>query len=128
MAKATAEETAAVAEQDPAVVDVSEIKMPFSVRKFRELRDDYIRRNNIDAKDFDDFRFIREQGLPNPTRVYRVSPFIKGGKESIGEPKEIEAVDSSEAIQRYRDSAKGDNAERIQSIDCRFETSIVSEG
>lgn len=50
----------------------------------------------------DVFRYLREQGLPAPTRKIRVSGagVLKGSQTTL-DPREVEAVDESDAIRRY---------------------------
>ena len=67
-----------------------------------------------EAARLDRFRFIREHGLPNPTRLYRVS----GRRAAHGEgridmgPIEVEATDEADAILRAADQLGISHRER----------------
>lgn len=55
-------------------------------------------------EEIDPFQFIREHGLPNPVRLYRVTGTGKpetGGGKVEGEPMEIDAVDPTDATNQY---------------------------
>lgn len=55
-------------------------------------------------EEIDPFQFLREHGLPNPVRLYRVTGTGKaetGGGKVEGEPMEIDAVDPTDAHNQY---------------------------
>lgn len=64
-----------------------------------------IRREDI-PQGVDPFRYVREHGYTNPTRKYRVTPQAKPELAAKLRSLEIEAVDESEAINKYVDAFK----------------------
>lgn len=76
---------------------------PFRPRDLNALIIEHCDRHNIqgDARaKLDPHKFLKEHGLPNPTKKYRVVGY-KGDKELP--PDEFEAVDESEASALYRE-------------------------
>ena len=59
-----------------------------------------IRRSDIPAG-VDAFQWIRSEGYINPTRKYRVTPMAKAEIVSRLRSLEVEAVDESEAVNKY---------------------------
>lgn len=52
-------------------------------------------------KGVDGFHWLRSEGYLNPTRKYRVTPFGKAETVSRLKSIEVEAVDESEAVNKY---------------------------
>lgn len=80
---------------------VADLPIPFRPRHLTEAIRLYAAEHDITGEalaKIDPHRFIREHGLPNPQRRFRVSGIKKG--QSV-EPAEFEAVDSSEAVRQF---------------------------
>ena len=107
-----------VAQEGPEVYRVSE---------FRRACEAYITANKLDPLTFDRHKFQREQGLPNPTRLYEVQAMKAGSKVESAESRQFEAVDPSEAIAKYKDSFGGETAKELQKTTVRFEVRIIAE-
>ena len=124
-----AKDTAATTEILDEVQRVSErtARKLFRVSEFRKRCEEHIKANGLDPLTFDRHKFQREQGLPNPTRLYEVQAMRAGSKVESAEAKQFEAVDPSEAIVRYKDSFSGLPAEELKKTSVRFEVRIIAE-
>jgi hypothetical protein len=122
-----AKDTAAVLDAETQEQRGSEAKKPFRASEFRRRCEEHIKANGLDPLTFDRHKFQREQGLPNPTRLYEVQAYKAGAKVESAESKQFEAVDPSEAINRYKDSFSGVPAEELKKTSVRFEVRIIAE-
>lgn len=68
---------------------------PFRPSDLARMVAEHAKESNTEPHLIDRFKFLRERGLPNPTRLYRVSVRHNG---EIRDTTEVEAVDESAAI------------------------------
>jgi len=86
---------------------VGEIPSPFRPRHLEEIIRRYCESQGIagthEAADLDAHRFLKEHGLPNPKKLYRVFAIgrDKDGDDVTLEAREFEAVDETEALSQY---------------------------
>ena len=81
---------------------VAALPQPFRPRHLTEAIRLYASDNGLTTEEFvkvDPARFLRQHGLPNPLKRFRVIA-NRGGQQS--DPREYDAVDESEACRRYR--------------------------
>lgn len=112
--------------EDSRWIKSQDVPNPLRRSDLTKLAKKFCAENGLDYKDFDEAKFQREQGLPNPTRLYRVSAFKSGSKAPIAKPAEIDAVDAADAIRLYKEVEQRGNAD-LARLSVRFETAIVKE-
>lgn len=117
---------AAEAKAERRWVDSIDIPSPLRPSHVDVLMDKYATDNGLSAEARDRMKareFIREQGLPNPTRRFRVTAFKSGSKQPLADPASIEALDAADAIRVYKEVENKGNADLLKHS-TRFETMI----
>jgi hypothetical protein len=107
-------------------VDSIDIPSPLRPSHVDVLMDKYAADNGLSPEARDRMKareFIREQGLPNPTRRFRVTAFKSGSKQPLADPASIEALDAADAIRVYKEVENKGNADLLKHS-TRFETMI----
>jgi len=80
---------------DPIAVEDDKPYRPSDLAK--EIAE-YAKAEGLDVKDVDPARYLRERGLPNPLKRYRVTA-RRGGE--VTPAREVESVDESDAVRQY---------------------------
>lgn len=106
-------------------IDSKRIPSPFRRSHLAVLMDDYARDNGVDRATMKPHDFLQQQGLPNPTTLYRVTAYKAGGKEVVGDSQDIEAVDSGEAIRVFKEEGPNKENPELKKNSVRFEVAIV---
>lgn len=107
-------------------IDSIDIPSPLRPSHVDVLMDKYAADNGMTPEQRERMKareFIREQGLPNPTRRFRVTAFKAGSKSPLAESATIEALDATDAIRIYKEVEHAGNADLLKHS-TRFETMI----
>lgn len=122
------ESVSTVVADDQQWVASDKIPTPFRPSHLSAMMDDYAKANGVERSHMKGGRFIDEQGLPNPTILYRVSAFKGGTKEPVATPASVEAVDPSEAVRKYKEdiAANRNNADLLKPS-TKFEVAILEK-
>lgn len=105
-------------------IDSKKIPKPFRRSHLAQLAAEYCDEHKLDRQTFDTAQFLREQGLPSPTSLYRVSGLDSKNPGLNLPAHEIEAVDEGEAIRVYREERERRNPD-IARNSVRMHVSLV---
>lgn len=107
-------------------VDGKKIAKPFMRSHFAKLVDEYCVEHGLNVSTFNEAQFQREQGLPNPVKLFRVVALETSadGAKAVADPKEVYAVDESEAIRVYKE-VEHDNDKRLNGAKVKISVQVL---